>query len=217
MKKSAITECPSFMCILLCRVKRDNNGTNSSAVQFPALGFDIKGDNMPYDLYATVHHTPRKGGSGHYTAICRGQDLQSHEWFMYNDDKVSPSRFTNMQKKHATVLKCRMKTATILFYVSPSIETCIKNAKTIDLMDEENGQKQLVPSNGVKDSGDIDVDGEEGEADGYSGDSNLHNEDEDDNKDDEEEDEENREVDSSSGDESSGSSDSSSGTGSSEA
>jgi hypothetical protein len=28
-----------------------------------------------------------------------------------------------------------MKTATILFYVSPSIETCIKNAKTIDLME----------------------------------------------------------------------------------
>jgi len=55
-KKSAITKYPSFMCILLCRVKRNNNVTISSAVQFPALGFDIKGDNMPYDLSATVHH-----------------------------------------------------------------------------------------------------------------------------------------------------------------
>jgi len=71
---------------------------------------------------------------------------------MYNDDRVSPSKFTNMQKKHAVVLRCHMKTATILFYVSPSIKTHIKNAKTIDLMEVENGQKQLVPSNGVKDA-----------------------------------------------------------------
>ena len=121
-----------------------------------------------------------------------------------------------MQKKHVVVLRCHMKTATILFYVSPSIKTRIKNAKTIDLMEVEKGQKQLVPSNGVKDSGDIDANGEEGDADGYSGDSNLHDKDEDDNKDDEEEEVESREVDSSSGDESSGSYDSSRGTGSSD-
>jgi hypothetical protein len=209
MKKSAITEYPSFMCILLCRVRRDNNGKISSAVQCPALGFDIKGDNMPYDLSATVHHMPRKSGSGHFTAICRSQNLQSHEWFMYDDERVSPSKFTNT-KKHATVLTCHMKTAYILFYVSPSIETRIKNAKTIDLMEVKKGQKQLVPSSGVKDSGDIDADGEEGNADGYSGDSNFHDDDEDDNKDFEEEEGENREVDSSSGDKSSGSYDSSS-------
>ena len=109
-----------------------------------------------------------------------------------------------------------MKTATILFYVSPSIETRIKNAKTIDLMEVEKGQKQLVPSNGVKDSGDIYPDGEEGNADGYSGDSNFHDDGEDDNKDDDEEEGESREVDSSSGDESSGSYDSSSRAGSSD-
>jgi uncharacterized UBP type Zn finger protein len=114
-KKSAITNYPSFMCILLCCSRRDNNGTISSAVEFPALGFDIKGDNMPYDLSATVHHTPTKVGSGHYTAISRIRDLQSQEWFMYDDDRVSSSKFTNMQKKHAVVLKCYMKTATIFF------------------------------------------------------------------------------------------------------
>ena len=76
---------------------------------------------MPYDLSATVHHKPRRSGSGHYSAISRSRDLQSHEWFMYNDDRVSPSKFTNMQKKHAVVLKCHLKTATILFYVSPVI------------------------------------------------------------------------------------------------
>jgi len=135
---------------------------------------------------------------------------------MYNDDRVSPSKFTNMQKKHTMVLRCHMKTATILLCASPSIETRIKSAKTIDLMEVEKGQKQLVPSNGVKDSGDIDADSEEGNADSYSRDSNLHNEDEDDNKDDEEEEGESREADSSSGDKSSGSYDSSSGTGSSD-
>jgi len=35
-----------------------------------------------------------------------------------------------------------MKTATILFYVSPSIETRIKSAKTIDLM--EGGKEQAT-------------------------------------------------------------------------
>jgi len=121
-----------------------------------------------------------------------------------------------------------MNTASILFYVSPSLETRIKNAKTIDLMEVEKGQKQLVPvltesqmnpcsnGNGIKDSRDIDADGKEGDADGYSGDSNLHDEDKDDNKDDDEEEGESREEDSSSGDESSGSSDSSSRTGSSD-
>ncbi len=145
---------------------------------------------------------------------------------MYNDDRVSPSKFTNMQKKHAKVLKCHMKTATILIYVSPSLETRIKNAKTIDLMEVEEEKEQFVPIptdsqmnpcyNGVKDSGDIDAEDKEGDADGYSGDSNSHDKDEDDNKDDEEEEGESREEDSSSGDESSGSSDSSSRTGSSD-
>jgi len=124
------------MCILLCRVKRDNNGTISSAVQFPALGFDIKGDNKPYDLSATTHHTPTRGGSGHYTAICGSRVLQSAEWFMYDDDNISSLKFTNM-KNHAVVLEKNMKTATILFYGSPSIETRIINMKTVDLMEVE--------------------------------------------------------------------------------
>ena len=54
-RKSAITKFPSFMCILLCRNKGDDNGTISSAVKFPALGFNINWD-MPYDLSATVHY-----------------------------------------------------------------------------------------------------------------------------------------------------------------
>ena len=128
-RKSSITNFPSFMCILLCH-------TISSAAQFPALAFDLKGDHMPYDLSATVHHKPTKGGNGHYTAISRSRNLQSQEWFMYDDDRVSSSKFTKTHKKHIMVKKSYTKTATILFYISPSIETRIKNAKTIGLMEE---------------------------------------------------------------------------------
>ena len=209
-----ITKYPSFMCIILCRNNKDRVGNISSAVQFPALGFDIRGDNMPYDLFASVHRMPRKGGSGHFTAICRSKNLQSHQWFMYDDQNVSPSKFTNM-KKPSTVLTCRMKTAYILYYISPSIETRIKNAKTIDLMEVEKGQKQSGLSNGVEDSKDIDGDGEEGNADGYGGNSNIHDDGKDDNKDGEEEVREIGEDEASSGNESSESSDLSNGAGSS--
>ena len=151
------------MCILLCCNKGDDNGTISSAVKFPALGFNINGDHMPYDLSATVHHKPRRSGSGHYSAISRSRDLQSHKWFMYYDDRVSPSKFTNMQKKHAVVLRCHMKTATILFYVSPSIDARIKNAQTIDLMEGGKEQAQNVPNSEINC---CDEDGKEGHADG---------------------------------------------------
>ena len=103
--KSAITKFPSFMCILLCRRRKNNNGKISSAVEFPALGFNINGDHMPYDLFATVHHKPTKGGNGYYTAISRSRNLESQEWFMYDDDRVSSSKFTKMQKKHTMVKK----------------------------------------------------------------------------------------------------------------
>ena len=174
-KKSFITKYPSFMCIVLCRRRKYNKDTISSAVQFPALGFDIKGDNAPYDLSATVHHMPRKDDGGHYTAIVRSKDLQSQEWFMYDDDTVSTSKFTNKQKKHTMVLKNHMKTATILFYVCPSLKTRIKNAKTIDLIEVEKDTERTNSEmnsceTGVENSGDIDVDGEEGYVDGYMGD-----------------------------------------------
>ena len=178
----------------------------SSAVEFPALGFNINGGHMPYDLSATVHYKLTKVGNGHYnghyTAISRSRDLQSQEWFMYDDDKVSSSNFTN---KNTMVKKSYMKTDTILFYVSPSIETRIKNSKTIDLME---GGKEIDgdgKEGSVKDRVDIYVDGEEGKADGSS--------DENDKKNDEEEEEGERgKVDSSSGKESLGSSDLSSTT-----
>ncbi len=81
------------------------------------IDFDINGNGMRYDLSATVHYKETKDGNGHYTAISRSQDWQSRRWFMYDDDRVSLSNFT---KTNTMVKKSYMKTATILFYVSPS-------------------------------------------------------------------------------------------------
>ena len=219
-KKSSITKFPSFMCILLCRRRNDNKSTISSAVEFPVLGFDLKGGHMPYDLSATVHHKPAKGGKGHYTAISRSRNLQLQEWFIYDDDRVSSVNFTKTHKNQTVVQKRFTKQATILFYVIPSIETRIKKSQTIDLMEGGKEQAQNVPnqeinpcdgegkedhadgssrdvpiqsdSEGAKKTIDICEDGEEGTADGNS--------DKNDKKDDDEEEErESVELESSSG------------------
>ena len=102
IRNSTITNFPSFVCILLCRKIDDKKDTIPSAVEFPAFDFDINGDGMRYDLSATVHYKETKDGNGHYTAISRSQDLQSQRWFMYDDERVSLSKFTNrntMEKK----------------------------------------------------------------------------------------------------------------------
>jgi len=214
-----ITKYPYFMCIILFRntFAEDRAGHISSAVQFPAIGFDIRGDDKPYDLVASVHRHPRKNGSGHFTAICRSNNLQPHQWIEYDDHEVFQSKFTNM-KKPGTVLTNRMKTAYILFYVSPSFETRNGNARTVDLMDVEEGQTRLALLNGVENSADYDLGGEEGNADGYEDNSNILIDGEDDrSKDDEEEGREIGEKEASGGDESSSTyeSESSSGDGSS--
>jgi hypothetical protein len=164
IRNSTITNFPSFICILLCRKINDKKDTIPSAVEFPAFDFDINGDGMRYDLSATVHYKKTKDGNGHYTAISRSQDLQSQRWFMYDDERVSVLNFTNMNN---TVKRGYMKTAAILFYVSQSIiETRIKNANTIDLMEGgKDEQAQNVPNSEMNC---CDEDGKEGHADGSS-------------------------------------------------
>ena len=164
IRNSTITNFPSFMCILLCRNISDDKITIPSAVEFPAFGFDINGDGMHYDLSATVHYKEKKDGNGHYTAISRSQDWQSRRWFMYDDDRVSLSNFTNT---NTTVKKSYMKTAAILFYVSTSIiETRIKNANTIDLM--KGGKEQGSGDGNDKMDGE-EVEEESGEVESSSG------------------------------------------------
>ena len=58
-----------------------------------------------------------------------------------------------------------MKTAAILFYVSPSIETRIKKANTIDLIEGRKEQAQNVPNSEISC---FDEYGKEGHADGSS-------------------------------------------------
>ena len=144
MKTSLITKFPSFLCVYFCRNRKDNTRAISSAVDFPVLGFRLQGDHPPYDLFATVHHKPKKSGNGHYTAISRSRNMQSQEWFTYDDDRVSTSNFTKTHRKHIMVKKEYMKTATILFYVSPSIEARIKKVTTIDLMEGRKEPTQVA-------------------------------------------------------------------------
>jgi hypothetical protein len=149
---------------------------------------------------------------------------------MYDDARVSSVNFTKTQKNQTVVQKRFTKTATILFYVNPSIETRIKKSKTIDLMEGGKEQAQNVPdseinpcdgegkeghtdgssrdvpiqsdSEGAKKIVDICEDGKEGTADGSSDKNDKHD-------DDEEEEGESGEVESSSGKDSDSSSSSS--------
>ncbi len=116
-----------------------------SAVEFPALGFNINGDHMPYDLSATVHSKLTKSGNGHYTAISRSRDLQSQQWFLYDDDGRRGSNVPNSE-----------------------INPCDGDGKK----GHSDGSSRDVPiqpdSEGAKKTVDICVDGEEGKADGSS-------------------------------------------------
>jgi hypothetical protein len=68
---------------------------------------------------------------------------------MYDDDRVSSVNFTKTHKNQTLVQKRFTKQATILFYVYPSIETCIRKSKTIDLMEGGNEQAQNVPNSEI--------------------------------------------------------------------
>jgi hypothetical protein len=84
---------------------------------------------------------------------------------MYDDDRVSSVNFTKMHKNQTVVQKRFTKNPTILFYVSPSIETRIKKSKTIDLMEGGKEQAQNVPNSEINP---CDGEGNEGHADSSS-------------------------------------------------
>ena len=111
-KVTAITTCPPILFIVICRRKQDG-GSSKSSVQLPVSGFNITEDDLQYNLIGTIHHKPRGPDHGHYTLICQSQRSQSCNWFNYNDDSVSISKFTSV--KNDRVLKSHTKTATILY------------------------------------------------------------------------------------------------------
>ena len=133
-KVTAITTCPPILCIVLCRKKQDGTSIRSS-VQFPVSGFNIvtEDDVQQYNLIGTIHHMPHGSDHGHYTSICQSQ--HSRNWFDYNDDSVSISKFTNMKQKDR-VLKVHTKMATILFYVSKELQTHNGSRVPIDLQND---------------------------------------------------------------------------------
>ena len=122
-KVTVITECPSILCIVLCR-KKMNNESIKSFVQFPISGFKIAEDDLRYNLLGTVHHFPRTTDNGHYTSICQSQQSKSRTWFNYDDDQIKNSHFTN-KRMNNQVLKKYTKLVNILFYVSRALQTNI--------------------------------------------------------------------------------------------
>ena len=75
------------------------------------------------------------------------------------------TNFTKTHKNQTVVQKRFTKTATILFYVNPSIDTRIRKSKTIDLMEGGKEQAQNVPNSEINP---CDGEGKEGHADGSS-------------------------------------------------
>jgi len=102
-KVTVITECPSILCVVLCR-KKMNGESITSAVQFPISGFKIEDDDLGYNLVGTVHHILRTTDNGYYTSICQSQRSKPRTWFDYDDDQVTNSHFTN-KKQNDKVLK----------------------------------------------------------------------------------------------------------------
>ena len=108
---TAITNCPTILCIVLERKKNGDRGIITSSVNFPVSGLVI--NDSEYNLVGTVHHKPDGQDHGHYTSICRAR--RSHVWYNYDDDIVSQIQFVNKQQK-GRVLKKYTRTASILFY-----------------------------------------------------------------------------------------------------
>ena len=75
------------------------------------------------------------------------------------------TNFTKTHKNQTVVQKRFTKTATVLFYVNPSIETRIRKSKTIDLMEGGKEQAQNVPNSEINP---CDGEGKEDHADGSS-------------------------------------------------
>ncbi len=130
------------MCILLCRNISNDKITIPSAVDFPAFGFDINGNGMRYDLSATVHYKKTNDGNGHYTAISRSRDLQSQQWFMYDDDRVSSSNFTN---KNTMVKKHIRRQLLFCFMSVPQLRQSLKMRKLLIWWKEGRSRLKMYP------------------------------------------------------------------------
>ena len=141
---TAITTCPPILFIVICRRKQDG-GSSKSSVQFPVSGVNITEDDLQYNLVGTIHHKPRGPDHGHYTSICQSQRSQSRNWFNYNDDKVSISKFINIKQKDR-VLRAHTKMANFLFYVSGSLQTRIgsRGPKLIYKMTQHHAHHQEI-------------------------------------------------------------------------
>ena len=106
IKENRIIDAPKILIIPFKRFK-PNQHKNNKLITFPLIlnmsSYILGDDNTAkYKLFAIANHIGSSIHSGHYTAYCR--DVNSNNWFCYNDSNVSPISEANIVSNNAYVL-----------------------------------------------------------------------------------------------------------------
>ena len=113
LKKIQIYKCPYYLIIHLKRFIDDKEKINTE-VKFPLRGLDLKKYIMDkndtiekiYDLRCIMYHNGNLG-YGHYYSIC--YNTIHDKWFLYNDERVSEIKESDISSKDAYVLFYRRR------------------------------------------------------------------------------------------------------------
>ncbi len=113
LKKIQIYKCPYYLIIHLKRFIDDKEKINTE-VKFPLRGLDLKKYIMDkndtiekiYDLRCIMYHNGNLG-YGHYYSIC--YNTIHNKWFLYNDERVSEIKESDISSKDAYVLFYRRR------------------------------------------------------------------------------------------------------------
>ena len=113
LKKIQIYKCPYYLIIHLKRFIDEKNKINTEVI-FPLRGFDLNNyvinpdDPIEkiYDIRCIMYHSGDLG-YGHYYSIC--YNTIHNKWFMYNDDRVTEIKESEISTKDAYVLFYRRR------------------------------------------------------------------------------------------------------------
>lgn len=106
IKENRLIDGPEILIIPFKRFK-PNQQKNHKLIKFPLLlnlsPYILGSDNTAnYKLFAVANHIGGSIHSGHYTAYCR--DINSNDWFCYDDSNVSPISESQIVSNKAYVL-----------------------------------------------------------------------------------------------------------------
>ena len=113
LKKIQIYKCPYYLIVHLKRFIDEKSKINTE-VDFPLRGLNLKNyvvdknDDIEkiYDVFGIMYHTGNLQ-YGHYYAIC--YNIKHKKWLLYNDDKVSEIKESDIHMKDAYVLFYRRR------------------------------------------------------------------------------------------------------------